>query len=119
MTLNFAARSSSMEAICAGHALFVYGVIVHSTGWRPPSAAGRNHPSSRTPSDIFTAISWHAGAAAFDGGVTNPNPSAPATTAAHPLRHPHRRAADRRIPDKHSPRPLASPSLDLERPRVV
>src|SRR4051812_2115470 len=107
MTLNCWARSLSIPAMAVGQLLLPYGVIVHSTGCRPPSDADRNQPSSRTPSDIVTAISWHAGVAAFDGGATNPNHSAPATKAAHPLRHPH--LPDLRIPDIDTPSPVASP----------
>jgi len=40
-----------------GQGVFVYGDIVHRTGALPPAAAGMNQPSSRTPSDIVTAIS--------------------------------------------------------------
>src|SRR4051794_23888886 len=99
MTLNFTARSSSIPPILAGQALFWYGVMVHKTGWRPPSDAGRNQPSSRTPSAILTAISRQAGVAAFDGGVTNPNQSAHTTAAAPAPLHPHRRLPEVRIPD--------------------
>src|SRR3954452_12681028 len=99
MTLNRTAKSASIPAMAVGQLLLPYGVIVHSTGCRPPSDAGRNQPSSRTPSDIFTAISWHAGAAALDGGETNPNHSALATTTAHPLLNRRARFPNLRIPD--------------------
>src|SRR6476469_1652593 len=102
MTLNCLAMSSSIPPSACGHALLPYGVIVHNTGWTPPSDAGRNQPSSRTPSDIFTAISWHADVAAFDGSATSPNPRTSATTVAQVN-------LDLRISDIDTPRPTVSP----------
>src|SRR5436305_9808199 len=67
-----------------GQPVFVYGVIVHRTGAFPSPAAGTNHPSSRTPSDIVTAISRQPAA---DAGAA-PNARKASTTHGRPLRSP-------------------------------
>src|SRR5205085_8365587 len=69
-----------------GQPVFVYGVIVHRTGALPPLAAGTNHPSSRTPSDIFTAISRQPAADA--GAAPNASTANASTTNGRPLRSP-------------------------------
>src|SRR3954453_20638142 len=91
-----------------GQPVFVYGVIVHNTGALPPPAAGTNHPSSRTPSDIFTAISWQPAA---DAGAA-PTARNASTTNGRPLRSPiarsyvspYRPAQIQHEPGGHSPR---------------
>src|SRR3954454_23524142 len=84
--LNLLDRSLPMPVTPPGQPVLVYGVIVHSTGARPPAAAGTNQPSSRTPSDIVTAISWQPAADA--GAAWSASAARTSTSDGRPLRSP-------------------------------
>src|SRR4051794_24494832 len=84
--LNRLDSSLPMPVTPPGQPVLVYGVIVHSTGARPPAAAGTNQPSSRTPSDIVTAISWQPAAVA--GAAWSASAARTSTSDDRPLRSP-------------------------------
>src|SRR4051812_38955113 len=124
--LNRDVSLGPMPVTPPGQPVFVYGVIVHRTGARPPPSAGTNHPSSRTPSDILTAISRQpaadAGAAQHANNASTTNGSPLRTPIAHnrrwaPAARSRFARRDRLDTDNEGPRPYLRGHVPPPSPR--